>query len=90
MPKCYPKGRPKSVKIIKNRKKRVPKVHLNAIPEKTSKITDFGRVWDLPNRAETQARASFSLIRLGTKKYPKWLHKAPILEALGTLKTEKT
>ena len=89
-PKWCPKGRLKSLKIIKNRKRTVPKGHLNSIPQKTSKITDFGRVWDLPNRAETQARASFSLIRLGTKKCPKWPQKAPILEALGRLKSEKT
>ena len=88
-PKWCPKGRPKSLKIQKNRKKRVPKSHLNSIPQKTSKMTDFGRVWNLPDRAETQARASFSLIRLGTKKSSKWLQKAPILEALGTLKSEK-
>jgi len=87
--KWCPQGRPKSLKIIKNRKKRLPKGDLNSIPQKTQKITDFGRVWNLPDRAETQARASFSLIRLGTKKSSKWLQKTPILEALGTLKSEK-
>ena len=67
----------------------MPQGHLNSIPEKTLKITDIERIWDLPNRAETQARTSFSLIRLGPKKYHKWLQKALILEALGTLKSEK-
>ena len=50
--------------------------HLNSIPEKTLKITDFWRVLDLPNRAETQARASFSLIYLSTKKYKKNVSKS--------------
>ena len=53
------------------------------------KMSDFGKPGNLQNHAETQARASFSLIRLGTKKCKKWLQKAPILEALGTLKSEK-
>ena len=87
--KMVPTGTLKITKNDKNRKKRVPKGHLNSIHQKTSKITDFGRVWDLPDRAETRARASFSLIRLGTKTCPKLPRKAPILEAPGTPKSEK-
>ena len=52
-------GCPKSLKIEKNSEKDVAERVLNSIPQKTSKITDFGRVWDLPNRAETQARPLF-------------------------------
>ena len=33
-------------------------------------MLDFGSPWDLQNRAETQARASFSLIRLNPKNVP--------------------
>ena len=77
-------GTPKITKNHKKSEKGLAKGNLNSIPQKTSKIIDFERVWDLPNRAETRARASFSLIRLGTQKCPKLLPKAPILEALGT------
>ena len=74
-PKWCPQGRPKSLKITKNRKKRVPKGRLNSRPQKTLKILDFGSPWDLQNRAETQARASFSLIRLITKKCSTFIQK---------------
>ena len=37
-PKWSRKGRPKSQKIIKNRKKRLPKGHLDSGPQKTLKI----------------------------------------------------
>ena len=42
-------------------------------------MCDLGRPWNLPDRAETRARASFSLIHPITKKLPKWNPKAPIL-----------
>ena len=67
-PNGSPEGTPKSLKITKKRKKKALKTHLKLIPQKTSKIRDLGRPWDLPNRAETRARASFSLIHPITKK----------------------
>ena len=82
-----PKGMPQITKKHKKSKKEGAEDHLNAIPQKTLKIADLGRVWDLQNRAETQARASFSLIRLGMQKWPQWFQKAYVLEALGTLKS---
>ena len=63
-----PVGRQIEPKIDKSRKNRVLKTHLKPIPQKTSKISDFGRVRDLPNRAETAARTPFSQIHLITKK----------------------
>ena len=45
--------------------------------------------WDLQNRAETQARTSFSLIRLIAKKCSKLIQKASILEAPGTPQSQK-
>ena len=76
-------------KIIKNRKKKVLKRHLKPLPQKPSKICDLGSPWDLLNRAETRARASFSLIHPITKKSSKWTPKPPILDALGTPKSQK-
>ena len=70
-------------------KKRVSKGHFNSVPQKTLQIYDFGRPWDLQNRAETQARTSFSLIRLITKNCSTWNRKASILEALETPKSQK-
>ena len=84
-----PEGAQKSLKITKTRKKRVLKKHLKSVPQKTSKISDFGNPQDLPDRAETRARASFSLIHPITKKSSKWTQKAPILEILGTPKSQK-
>ena len=84
-----PEGAQKSLKIIKTRKKRVLKKHLKSVPQQPSKICDFGTPQNLPDRAETRARASFSLIHPITKKSSKWTPKAPILEPLGTPKSQK-
>ena len=88
-PNGSPEGAQKSLKITKTRKKRVLKKHLKSIPQKTSKICDFRSPQDLPDRAETRARASFSLIHPITKKSSKLTKKAPILEPLGTPKSQK-
>ena len=77
-PHGSPEGAQKSLKIIKNRKKRVLKKHLKSVPQKTSKINVFGSPQNLPDRAETRARASFSLIHPLTKKSSKLIKKAPI------------
>ena len=79
----------KSLKITKTPKKRILKKHLKSVPQKTSKIADFRSPRDLPDRAETRARASFSLIHPITKKSSKLTKKAPILEPLGTPKSRK-
>ena len=84
-----PKGAQKSSKITKTRKKRVLKKHLKSVPQKTSKICDFGNPQNLPDRAETRARASFSLIQPITKKSSKLSKKALILEPLGPPKSQK-
>ena len=84
-----PVGRQIEPKIDKSRKNRVLKTHLKPIPQKTSKISDFGSLRDLPNRAETAARTPFSQIRLITKKCSKLTQKAPILEPLRTPKSQK-
>ena len=84
-----PEGAQKSLKITKTRKKRVLKKHLKSVPQKTSKICDFGTPQNLPDRAETRARASFSLIHPITKKSSKWTPKASILEPLGSPKSQK-
>ena len=65
--KRVPVGRQIEPKIDKSRNNRVLKTHLKPIPQKTSKISDFGRLRDLPNRAETLARTAFSQIHLITK-----------------------
>ena len=65
-------------------------MHLKSIPQTTSNITGFGSPRDLPDRAETRARASFSLIHPITKKSSKWTPKPPILDALGTPKSQKS
>ena len=88
-PNGSPEGAQMSPKITKTRKKRVLKRHLKSVPQKASKISDLGSPQDLPDRAETRARASFSLIHPITKKSSKWTPKAPILEALGTPKSQK-
>ena len=41
-------------------------------------FNDFGNPWDLPNRAETRARASFSLIHPITKKSLEFIEKTSI------------
>ena len=84
-----PVGRQIEPKIDKNRKNTVQKTHVKPTPQKTSKISDFGRVRDLPNRAETAARTPFSQIHLITKKCSKLTQKAPILEPLRTPKSQK-
>ena len=84
-----PEGAQKSLKITKTRKKRVLKKHLKSVPQKTSKICDFGTPQNLPDRAETRARASFSLIHPITKTSSKFTKKAPILEPLGPPKSQK-
>ena len=76
-------------KIDKSRKKIVKKTHLKPTPQKTSEISDFGKLRDLPNRAETLARTPFSQVHPITKKYPKLNKKAPILETLRTPKSQK-
>ena len=63
-----PVARQIELKIDKSRKKRVKKTHLKPTPQKTSKISDFGRLRDLPNRAETLARTPLSQIHPITKK----------------------
>ena len=88
-PNGSPEGAQKSLKITKTRKKNVLKKHLKSVPQKTSKMWDFGSPQDLPDRAETRARASFSLIHPITKKSSKLTKKAPILEPLGTPKSQK-
>ena len=88
-PNGSPEGAQKSLKITKTRKKRVLKRHLKSVPQKPSKISDFWSPWDLLNRAETRARASFSLIHPITKKSSKLPQKPPFLEALRTLKSRK-
>ena len=87
--KWKPKGTPKIDKNHKKSIKSVLKRHLKSIPQKTSTFYDFGSPWDLPNRAETAARASFSISHLITTKCSKWTQKAHILEALGTQKSRK-
>ena len=87
--KWKPKGIPKIIKNHKKSIKSVLKRHLKSIPQKTSTFYDFGSPWDLPNRAETAARASFSLSYLITTKRSNWTHKAYILEALGSTKITK-
>ena len=88
--KMEPTGTPKITKNHnKNKKKRVPKGHLNSVSKKTLNILYFGRPWDLQNRAETQARTSFSLICLITKECSKLHQKTHILDTPGTPKSQK-
>ena len=68
-PNGSPEGAQKSPKITKTRKKRVLKRHLKSVPQKASKINDLGSPRDLPDRAETRAGASFSLIHPITKSH---------------------
>ena len=82
-------GRHIESKIDKSRKNRVLKTHLKPIPQKTSKISDSGRLRDLPNRAETLARTPFSQIHPITKQFPKLTQTASILETLRTPKSRK-
>ena len=84
-----PRGSSTIKKNTKTRKKKVLKKHLKSVPQKTSKICDSGTPQNLPDRAETRARASFSLIHPITKKSSKSTKKAPILEPLGRPKSQK-
>ena len=80
--KMEPAGTSKITKNHKNKQthtKNVPTGHLNSVPQKTYKQYEtFGSPGNLQNPAETQARTSFSRIRLLTKKFSKWIQTVPI------------
>ena len=79
----FPVGRQIEPKIDKSRKNRVLKTHLKPTPQKTSKISDFGRLRDLPNRAETLARTPFSRFQGVTEKSSNMSQKVMLLGTSG-------
>ena len=66
--KGIPKGVQKSTLLLKVREKVVTKRRLESIPEKRIKIYDFRTLQTPPDRAETAARAQFSLFLSAPQK----------------------